>query len=225
MAHVGLSPGTLFRMSAGWPLAAVLLLSVVGCDEQSPSLTDPELEPVALVASASAPLALSQLTVGGQHTCGLSNSRAYCWGDNVGGQIGDGRSAFRTSRPTRVSGGLQFAQLSAGRAHTCGITIDDRAYCWGENLNGQVGDGTTTGRAVPVPVAGGRRFRQIRAGSDHTCAVTPSNVGFCWGRGGFLGDGTAIDRLTPVQVLGGHSWRRVVAGGVHSCGVTSHGRG
>src|SRR5687768_4472971 len=49
---------------------------------------------------------------------------------------------------------LAFRQVSAGPLrHTCGVTTDDRAYCWGINDNGQLGDGTTTQRLTPVPVA------------------------------------------------------------------------
>jgi hypothetical protein len=49
---------------------------------------------------------------------------------------------------------LAFRQVSAGLSHTCGVTTDDRAYCWGSNARGQLGDGTTTGRTRPVAVAG-----------------------------------------------------------------------
>jgi alpha-tubulin suppressor-like RCC1 family protein len=206
-------------------IVALLLAAIVGCDERSQSPLEPS-EPAAVLAlaTASAPLAFSHLTVGGQHTCGISNGRAYCWGYGFLGQLGAGTSITQAARPTRVSGGLQFSQLSPGRDHTCGLALDDRAYCWGENQNGQLGDGTKTNRFSPVAVAGGRRFRQIRAGSDHTCAVTPTNVGFCWGRGTLLGDGTNSDRTIPVRVLGGLSWRRIVAGGTHTCGVTTTDR-
>src|SRR3954454_13399858 len=60
--------------------------------------------------------------------------------------------------------GLAFYQVSAGESHTCGVTTDNRAYCWGSNLGGQLGDGTTTDRLTPAPVAGGFRFHQISAG-------------------------------------------------------------
>jgi alpha-tubulin suppressor-like RCC1 family protein len=45
--------------------------------------------------------------------------------------------------------------VSAGWLSTCGVTTDHRAYCWGENSDGQLGDGTTTQRLTPVPVVGG----------------------------------------------------------------------
>ncbi len=51
-----------------------------------------------------------------------------------------------------------FRQVAAGSNHTCAVTTDDRAYCWGFNFAGQVGDGTSVDRYLPVPVlAAGRR--------------------------------------------------------------------
>jgi alpha-tubulin suppressor-like RCC1 family protein len=209
-------------------LASAFALGALGCGEDVQSPTVPESTIPALATAAAGALAFSQITVGGQHTCGLTaDARAYCWGYGVYGQVGNGTGDILTLRPSPVAGGLHFAQLSAGTTHTCGVTTDDRAYCWGENYDGRLGDGTTTYRLTPVAVAGGRHFRQIRAGAFHTCAVTPFDVAFCWGSNGYgrLGDGTATQRLTPVRVLGGLSFRRVIAGGLHTCGVTTDDRG
>jgi alpha-tubulin suppressor-like RCC1 family protein len=52
-----------------------------------------------------------------------------------------------------VSGGLRFSSLHASGAHTCGVTVSGRSFCWGYNLEGQLGDGTRTHRSRPVAVA------------------------------------------------------------------------
>ena len=121
---------------------------------------------------------------------------------------------------------LSFRQVSAGTQHTCGVTTDDKAYCWGENGSGapnggQLGDGTTTDRHVPVPVAGGLRFLLVSAGVEHTCGVTTDNRAYCWGRNdsGQLGDGTTNTALTPVAVAGGRRFRTISSGEHHSCAV------
>jgi len=55
--------------------------------------------------------------------------------------------------PGPLAGNLTLAQLSAGASHGCGVTPEGRAYCWGDNRFGQLGDGTQVQRLVPVPVA------------------------------------------------------------------------
>jgi len=122
---------------------------------------------------------------------------------------------------------LVFTQISVGNNHRCGVTSDGRLYCWGNNLEGQLGDGTTTDRPAPVPVGGALRFRQVGAGFYMTCAVTTGDRAYCWGHNavGELGDGTTTARLTPTAVVGGHPFRRVDVGLQHACAVTTDNRG
>jgi alpha-tubulin suppressor-like RCC1 family protein len=116
--------------------------------------------------------------------------------------------------------------VNAGTSYACGLTTNRKAYCWGSNFTGQLGDGTRTTRFAPVPVAGGRSFRQLRAGADHTCGVTTADVAFCWGGNdyGQIGDGTTTDRLKPVRVPGGLAFAQIRAGGNFTCGQTTDGR-
>ncbi len=101
-------------------------------------------------------LVFISLTTGWFHTCGLSRSgTAYCWGDNVEGQLGNGSGVDSSLVPVPVSGGLTFVALSAGSLHTCGLTSTHAVYCWGDDSWGELGDGREgagVGRNVPVPV-------------------------------------------------------------------------
>lgn len=118
---------------------------------------------------------------------------------------------------------LVFRQISAGGRHTCGLTSDNRAYCWGYNVYGQLGDGTTTRRLRPVPVGGGLRFNQVSAGGAYTCGVTTGDRAYCWGQNsiGSLGDGTRTHRRMPVPVAGGRLFRQISAGSSHTtCALT-----
>jgi alpha-tubulin suppressor-like RCC1 family protein len=124
-----------------------------------------------------------------------------------------------TSVPT-----LAFREVSAGgEGHTCGVTTDSVTYCWGENEDGQLGNGTNIEGLRPVRVhAGGLRFLRVRTGGKLTCGVATGNVAYCWGSNGLgmLGDGTTTDRSRPVAVAGGLRFRQVDPNHFHTCGVT-----
>jgi alpha-tubulin suppressor-like RCC1 family protein len=124
---------------------------------------------------------------------------------------------------TLATSPLTFIQVSTGINHTCGVAADNRAYCWGENERGALGDGTTTDRLAPHAVAGGLRFRTVSAGWSYTCGLTTDDRAYCWGDNvwGTLGDGSNVfTRLKPVPVAGGRRYRQLRAGYHHSCGVT-----
>jgi len=134
----------------------------------------------------------------------VADGKAYCWGANQEGELGDGTRINRT-RPKAVTGGLTFKGVSASNQFSCGITSDDLAYCWGLNGVGQLGLGTTGGsHLVPTGVVGGHSFSAFGGmiSSGHACAVTPDQRAFCWGgnSSGQLGDGTLTNRTRPVAV-------------------------
>lgn len=180
------------------------------------------------------------------HRCGLvADGKAYCWGNNRSGQLGDGTAGSATdyraadrSVPVAVLGGRTFASLSAGGSHTCGLTRAGTAYCWGANSQGQLGDDTsgngdwsdtTANRSTPVAVLGGRTFTSIAVGGHHTCALEAGGVAYCWGlnQDGQLGDGTTgttgTNRVTPTAISGTLTFATITAGRHHTCGVTVGG--
>jgi alpha-tubulin suppressor-like RCC1 family protein len=129
---------------------------------------------------------------------------AYCWGLNSDGQLGDGTKNSH-STPTLVFGQLRrYAHVSAGGGHTCGVTGADRGFCWGNNLSGQLGTGTTAFRLTPTALGVDLSLAQVSAGYISTCGVTTDHRAYCWGDNsdGQLGDGTTATRLLPVPVAG-----------------------
>jgi alpha-tubulin suppressor-like RCC1 family protein len=145
----------------------------------------------------------SALGGGFLYTCGLSTAgAAYCWGTNDARQLGSGTTVDSSSTPLQVVGGLTFTTLAVGGAHVCGITPSGAVYCWGNNFEGELGDGTTSDRSVPVAAGGSLRFASISLGAFHTCGVATNGVGYCWGDGAFgeLGTGTTSSSAVPVAV-------------------------
>lgn len=97
-----------------------------------------------------------------------------------------------------------FASVSAGFEHSCAVTNSGKALCWGRNLFGQLGDGSTFNRFVPTQVSGlssGVSF--LAAGNVSSCAIRSGALS-CWGWNdeGQLGDGTLTPSNTPVAVTG-----------------------
>jgi alpha-tubulin suppressor-like RCC1 family protein len=145
---------------------------------------------------------------------GLVSALGACGGDGTGpsDESSDGE-------PFRLE------SITLGSRHTCGLTPAGKAYCWGFNEDGQLGDGSTTDRSTPVAVAGDLTFRTLQAGGVHNCGITTDGAIWCWGynRGGRLGDGTTADRPFPVRVAGSPQLVSLSIGGSYSCGLTAAG--
>jgi alpha-tubulin suppressor-like RCC1 family protein len=94
------------------------------------------------------------VSAGVDYTCGETTAGvAYCWGDNAFGELGNGTNT-NTNVPVAVSGGYTFAVVSAGYGQTCGVATPGATYyCWGNNDEGQVGNGTNTNTNVPVAIS------------------------------------------------------------------------
>jgi alpha-tubulin suppressor-like RCC1 family protein len=214
-------------------LSASLAVGVLlGCHDETTAPTEPARTTPLAAASATSSLAFYQVSAGEEFNCGVTtDSLAYCWGLNADGSLGTGADygpdacadyVSCSTGPVAVAGGLRFRNLSTGGLFACGVTSGRRAYCWGDNYAGQLGDGTTSGKNRPVAVLGGRRFRQVSTGRHHTCGLATDSLAYCWGlnASGQLGDGTTFNRNTPVPVYGGRHFSQVSAGDNHTCGIT-----
>lgn len=181
-----------------------------------------------LVASSQTAHQFTRITAGDEHTCGLTTSAGVvCWGANGNGQVGDG-TTFAYRPPVDVAtlqSGVQAVVANGG--HSCALLSSGAVHCWGSNQAGQLGDGGTSERRVPVAVQGLlESVTALAVGGSHTCALLQSGNVACWGRNGSgqLGNGTNLDQKTPVPVTGlGGLVMALVAGANHTCALLQTG--
>lgn len=161
--------------------------------------------PVRVVTS----VRFSDLVVGFNAACGIDEgSTAYCFGNELDGSFGDGQRVTELSVPmTPVAGNHKFASVSLGGVNGCGIDTEGSAWCWGDNIVGELGTGESSEvpDSVPVPVSGGLRFTSLSAGAFYACGVTTGGIAVCWGNNiaGQLGDAMETNSNIPVPVLRG----------------------
>ena len=188
-----------------------------------------ELENSSIPVEVAGLMDAKALAAGWAHTCALTRiGGVKCWGYGKYGELGNGGTSD-SAAPVAVSGlASGVIAIEAGDDHTCAVTARGEVKCWGYNRYGQLGDGTTTSRAVPVAVpglAGGTLA--AAAGWGHTCILTADKSIRCWGNNeyGQLGYGEAEDyRFTPMDVPElTMSAERISADGGTACALTIYG--
>jgi alpha-tubulin suppressor-like RCC1 family protein len=159
-------------------------------------------------------LTWSDVTTGDSHTCGLTGTSIFCWGDSADGQAGAAVSGTVVDAPKQISDA--WIAVSAGGSHTCAISTTNELRCWGSNSSGQLG------AAQPVALPGGADgpWSAVKAGRTHTCAVAGTHT-YCWGAGveGALGNAAFASSSTPVQVSTSAPLSSHQLGEDFSCGI------
>lgn len=170
----------------------------------------------------------STLTAGDRHTCASTViGNVWCWGYNSNGQLGIG-----TTEPQKLPVKVldfyhEIASVRAGNTHTCALSYNGSIKCWGYNIYGELGDGTTQQRNSPVATNGlSGEVISLEAGGFHTCAILADKKVQCWGlnQSGQLGEGTTFLRVNPTYVSALESAMQTLgAGSATTCGVTADG--
>ena len=143
---------------------------------------------------------------GQSHTCGLRADRfAYCWGLNNSRSAGNGAplgiaGVDRVETPTRLDAPSDLAALRTDTFHTCAVDRSSSTFCWGRNIEGQLGLGDQDLRETPELVDTG--YRAVAVGRFTTCAVTSAGGLACTGENddGQLGLGDLVERSVLTSV-------------------------
>lgn len=126
-----------------------------------------------------------------------------------------------------------WKQVSAGNNRTCAISTNDKLYCWGNNVNGEFGDKSSSQNPIPTEVYSdgvlkNKKIIMVSNGMSHVCAITDDYQAYCWGYGlnGRLGDGAQLTRTYPVAVAisgvaGLKGFKSIATGGYHTCAIST----
>lgn len=191
------------------------------------------------------------------HTCALlATGRIKCWGFNGGAQLGTGGTAKHDGATPESMGvrlpnvnfgeGRRAVSMAVGGDHNCAVLDNGKVKCWGMNVGGQLGVGTTKaigfseselGDAWPsVDLGQGRTAKSVAVGASHSCAILDTDQVKCWGYNGSgqlgLGDttirGTTAasmgDALGAVDLGTGRTARAIAAGRSTTCVITDDGK-
>ena len=114
------------------------------------------------------------------HSCALiSDGSVYCWGANDYGQLGDaGSSGNFSNLPVQVQTVQKFKSIAVGLFISCGISLDNSAYCWGNNT----GNESSLISNIPVKIDNIKFISISVTDSNYICGIDLNNNNYCWGK-------------------------------------------
>ena len=172
---------------------------------------------------------VSQISPGVSDACALlNNGTVECWGigsdgelgNGVSGEFGNGPGGLNISlTPATVPNLKGVAQISSGWLNTCALLTTGTVECWGDNQNGELGNGTTINSSTPVEVSNLTGVKQISAGESQTCALLTNGSVECWG-GGLYG---TFGSTVPVTIPNLSNVLQIAVGPLDACALLGNG--
>jgi len=152
---------------------------------------------LAVSTGASSACAITSVADGGE------SGAVYCWGDNTYGELGNGSTASSLTPVPVMDLTSGVRAVSLGILTACAVLSDGSVDCWGNNANGELGDGTRKTRLAPTKVKGITGATGVAVGWYSACAIASGSM-LCWGDNSYgeLGNNSMQASLTPVPVAG-----------------------
>ncbi len=130
--------------------------------------------------------------------------------------------------PQLIESNASWKVVSAGWYHIAALRADGALWTWGNNSDGQLGNGTfvpvtnfPSGISTPQPIASNTTWKAVSAGGGHTVAIRED--GTLWAWGGTLGSGAFTTTNTPQPIASNMTWQAVSSGGGHTIAIRENG--
>lgn len=151
---------------------------------------------------------------GGYSTIAIkTDGSLWAWGGNSAGHLGDGTFIDRTF-PVQIGTDTDWQSISSDiSGHTLALKTDGSLWAWGENTNGELGDGTRTIKNYPLRIGTENNWKIAMAGKRHSIAIKTDGSLWAWGQNynGSLGLGSSAynNVLTPTRVGTSNDWKTI----------------
>ena len=168
---------------------------------------------------------------GGSGTSGGPAGARGNGGSSAGGRAGASGSGGAAGNSGGGGGSVQGTPLtgvtavSGGNKHACALLKGGSIVCWGENAEGELGNGSTANSTMAVPVSGIVNATAISAGYDSSCAVLADATVSCWGNNDLLQLGNTNGMTTPSNAVAGVATTPVTVAGVSDATMVAVGYG
>ena len=162
------------------------------------------------------------IAAGRDHSLAVkTDGSLWGWGSDSNGQLGDGTGSNYATPIPALADITDVVRMAVGEGHSMALKDDNSLWTWGNNTQGQLGDGMHGDRPEPRKVLD--NVIDMAGGSNHTLAVQSDGSLWAWGYNGYgqVGDGSVVIRRTPVKVL--DDVINVEAGTHHSLAIKADG--
>ena len=180
----------------------------------------------------------------GEMACAINiDGQTTCRGWDSYGNLGDGGPAKYVSNDEELANKMgkpiskktgvvvqsePYVSISASGNSACAVGQSGQVYCWGENSDGQLGDGSTRSSSIPIPIRSERRFDSVSIGISGACGLTVNGEVLCWGRSdlGLIGDAKSrglSDFRIPQKIVANASFVSLSTGMDFACAISTTG--
>lgn len=142
------------------------------------------------------------IATGGRHSLAITEAgNLWVWGNNNYFALGINDGSSYKSLPTMINNATNWKIVTGGSDHTIAVKQDNTLWAWGQNTDGQLGDGSYTNRAVPVQIDTAADWLLVDGGLQHSIFLREDDV-LTSGRNNYgeLGIGSSVSHNTPQYV-------------------------